>query len=155
MLGYDRRSVGQSVLMSSTHLGPQDQIFINVRQLRVCWCRAPSLTRGRVCRLQLLLVLASAVILGSECRETQDHILLSQIQDSRNGQQVFTWLDWTVTMYYSIIYMMMMSRKRLCDCFCLNTSTFHLTSYKATCSYERSAAFEFNAQRTRSGCVLM
>jgi hypothetical protein len=25
--------------------------FINVRQLRVCWCRAPSLTRGRVCLL--------------------------------------------------------------------------------------------------------
>jgi hypothetical protein len=29
--------------------------FITVRQLRVCWCEAPSLTRGRVCRLQLLL----------------------------------------------------------------------------------------------------
>jgi hypothetical protein len=34
-------------------------------QLRVCWFGAPSLTRGRVCRLQLLLVLASAVIFGS------------------------------------------------------------------------------------------
>jgi hypothetical protein len=28
-----------------------DQIFITVRQLRVCWCGALSLTRGRVCRL--------------------------------------------------------------------------------------------------------
>jgi hypothetical protein len=34
--------------------------------------------------LQLLLVLASAVILGSEFRGTHDHILLSQIQDSPN-----------------------------------------------------------------------
>jgi hypothetical protein len=42
-------------------------------QLRVCWCGALSLTRGRVCRLQLLLALASAFILGSES--------LSQIRD--------------------------------------------------------------------------
>jgi hypothetical protein len=38
--------------------------------------------RGWVCRLQLLLVLASAVIFGSESRGTRDHILLSQIRDS-------------------------------------------------------------------------
>jgi hypothetical protein len=31
--------------------------------------------RGRVCRLQLLLVLASAVIFGSESRKTRGHIL--------------------------------------------------------------------------------
>jgi hypothetical protein len=43
-----------------------------------------SLTRGWVCRLQLLLVLASAVILTSESRGTHDHILLSQIRDSPN-----------------------------------------------------------------------
>jgi hypothetical protein len=36
--------------------------FYYPRQLRVCWCGAPSLTRGLVCRLQMLLVLASAVI---------------------------------------------------------------------------------------------
>jgi hypothetical protein len=58
-----------------------DQIVITVRQLRISWCGALSLTRGRVCRLQLLLVLASAVILGSESCETRDHILLSQIRD--------------------------------------------------------------------------
>jgi hypothetical protein len=39
------------------------------------------LTRGRVCCLQLLLVPASAVILGSESRGTCDHIFLSQIRD--------------------------------------------------------------------------
>jgi hypothetical protein len=54
--------------------------FISVWQLRVCWCEALSLMRGRVCRLQLL-ILASAVILGSKSHGTRDHILLSQIRD--------------------------------------------------------------------------
>jgi hypothetical protein len=35
-----------------------------------------------ICRLQLLLALASALILGSEFRGTHDHILLYQIRDS-------------------------------------------------------------------------
>jgi hypothetical protein len=43
-----------------------------------------SQTRGWVCRLQLLLVLASTFILRSESRRTHDHILLSQIRDSPN-----------------------------------------------------------------------
>jgi hypothetical protein len=34
--------------------------------------------------LHLLLVLASVLILGSQSRETDDHILLSQIRDSPN-----------------------------------------------------------------------
>jgi hypothetical protein len=42
------------------------------------------MTRGRVCRLHLLLVLASAVILRSQLRGSHDHILLSQIRDSPN-----------------------------------------------------------------------
>jgi hypothetical protein len=42
---------------------------------------ALSLKRGRVCRLLLLLALASAVIFGSEFRGTREHILLSQIRD--------------------------------------------------------------------------
>jgi hypothetical protein len=41
-------------------------------------------TRGWVCRLQLLLALASAVILETESRGTLDHILLSQIRDFSN-----------------------------------------------------------------------
>jgi hypothetical protein len=45
-----------------------------------------SLTRGWVCILQLLLVLVSAVILRSESRGTNDHILFSQIRDSPNLQ---------------------------------------------------------------------
>jgi hypothetical protein len=43
-----------------------------------------SLTRGWVCRLQLLLVRASADILRSESHRTHDHILLCQIGDSPN-----------------------------------------------------------------------
>jgi hypothetical protein len=55
--------------------------FITVRQLQVCWCGVLSLRRGRVCRLELLLVLASAVIFKSESPGVHDHILLSQIWD--------------------------------------------------------------------------
>jgi hypothetical protein len=64
--------------------GAKYQFFITVRQLRGCWCWAPSLTRQQVCRLQLLLALASAVIFGSESRGTHDRILLSQIRDFPN-----------------------------------------------------------------------
>jgi hypothetical protein len=46
--------------------GAYDQILSSVRQLRVCWCGAFSLTRGRVCHLQMLLALASEGIFGSE-----------------------------------------------------------------------------------------
>jgi hypothetical protein len=60
----------------------RDQFFflleIFFRHLRVCYFVVPSLTRARVCNLLLLLVLASAVLLRSESRGTQDHILLSQ-----------------------------------------------------------------------------
>jgi hypothetical protein len=49
------------------------------------WGHSPyitsSLTRGWVCYSQLLLVLASAFILGPESRGARDHILLSQIRD--------------------------------------------------------------------------
>jgi hypothetical protein len=62
----------------------QDQIFVTVRQLRVCWCGALSLTRGRVCRLQLLMALASAVILGSDSPRTRDHIVTCMC-DCRRG----------------------------------------------------------------------
>jgi hypothetical protein len=44
------------------------------------------LTKGWICHLQLLLALASAVILRSESRETDDHILHSQIRDIPNLQ---------------------------------------------------------------------
>jgi hypothetical protein len=57
-----------------------DHIFISLTQLRACWYGALSLTWGRVWCLQLLLALASAVILGSESRGTREHMVLSQIR---------------------------------------------------------------------------
>jgi hypothetical protein len=85
-LCYDRRSVGQPILVSSPIWGPRPEFCY--RQLRVCWCGALSLTREWVCHLQLLLVLASTFILASESGGTHDHILLSQIRDflSLKGQ---------------------------------------------------------------------
>jgi hypothetical protein len=58
-----------------------DQMFITVRELRVGWYGALSLMRGRIWHLQLMLALASPVILGSEFRGTREHILLSQIRN--------------------------------------------------------------------------
>jgi hypothetical protein len=61
--------------------GAYDQIFISHRQLQSCFCVAPSLTRGRVCLLYILLALVRILFLGAESLWTRDHILLSQIRD--------------------------------------------------------------------------
>jgi hypothetical protein len=80
-----RPTVSRPVCLGVKHpSGAYDQICITVRQLRVWSCGALSLTRGQVCRLQLLLVFASAVILGSKSRGTRGHILVTQIPDSSN-----------------------------------------------------------------------
>jgi hypothetical protein len=79
---YDWRfTANQFVLATSPlRLTTSNLIF----QLNTCGYSpnvTSSLTRGWVYRLQLLLVLASAVILKSESRGTHNQILLSQIRD--------------------------------------------------------------------------
>jgi hypothetical protein len=54
-LCYDQQSVGPSRV--------HDHIYITVRQMQVSWCGMPSLMRGCMCILQLLLGLTRAVIL--------------------------------------------------------------------------------------------
>jgi hypothetical protein len=79
---YDRQSVGQSLLVSGSHLGPMTRFLFSVWRLWVSWCGAPSFTRGWVCNLllQLLLGLPKAVTLGSKSRRTHDHILQSHLR---------------------------------------------------------------------------
>jgi hypothetical protein len=80
-LCYDRRSAGQSVLEKSTHLGLTTRSWL----LSDIWgfvdLGRPLWRQDGSAVLQLLLVLARAVIFGSESRRTRGHILLSQIQD--------------------------------------------------------------------------
>jgi hypothetical protein len=71
-------------LVSSTHLG-LTTTFLLLSDIYGFVDVGRCLTRGRVCHLQLLLVFASSVILGSECRGTRDHILLSRNRDSLGG----------------------------------------------------------------------
>jgi hypothetical protein len=84
---YDRRLVGQSVLVSGSYLEPMTRFLFSVWRLRVSWYVVPSLTRGWVCNLlvQLLLGLARAVTLGSKSLRTHDHILLSRLRFPQPG----------------------------------------------------------------------
>jgi hypothetical protein len=67
--------------VSSTHLGLTFRfLFLSDR----FWFVDVGRSFWWICHLQLLRVLASAVILGFEFRGTRDHILLSQIWDSHN-----------------------------------------------------------------------
>jgi hypothetical protein len=78
-----RLTVSQSVSLGvEPHLGLMTRyLAITNWQLRSCFCGAPSLTRGRVCLLYMLLGLPKAVFPGSDFLGTRDHILLSQMWD--------------------------------------------------------------------------
>jgi hypothetical protein len=78
-----RLTVSQSVSLGvEPYLGLMARyLAITIWQLRSCFCGAPSLSRGRVCLLYMLLGLPNAVFLGSESLGTRDHILRSQIWD--------------------------------------------------------------------------
>jgi hypothetical protein len=76
-IAIDGQSISKSWCRAPS--GAHDQIFITFWQLRSYFCGAPSLTRGRVCLLFMLLALSSAVFLGSESLGTSVHILRSKI----------------------------------------------------------------------------
>jgi hypothetical protein len=81
-----RRAVyRQSFRLGAEPLKTHCQYFLSTEHLS---CYSPyissSLTRRWVCRIQLLLVIASTVIFVSESHGTHDHILLSQIRESPN-----------------------------------------------------------------------
>jgi hypothetical protein len=81
---YDWRFTANQLVLATSPLRLKTSNFF---QLNTCF-HSPyvtsSLMRGWFCRLKLLLVLDSAVILRSESCGTHDHILLSQIRDSSN-----------------------------------------------------------------------
>jgi hypothetical protein len=82
---YDWRFTANQFVLAPSPLRLTISNFI--LQLNTCGYSpyvTSSLTRGWVCCLQLLLVLASAVILRPESRGTHDRILLSQIRDTPN-----------------------------------------------------------------------
>jgi hypothetical protein len=86
-LSYDRWSVGQSVLVSGHHLGPAPNFSFtsmedSFRHLQFSSCGVPFQMRGWFCNLsvQLLLGLASTVILRFKFHRTRDHILLSHLR---------------------------------------------------------------------------
>jgi hypothetical protein len=70
----------QSVRLGDKLLENHDQYFFSLNTWGHSSYITCSLTRGWVCRLQLLLVLASAVILRSKSSGTHDHVFLSRIR---------------------------------------------------------------------------
>jgi hypothetical protein len=91
---YDWRFTADQFFLTPSHLRLTTSIFFP--QLNTCGHSplvTPSLTRRWVCRLQLLLTLARAVILSSESRGTHDYNLLSQIRDSLNLEgQIYVYI---------------------------------------------------------------
>jgi hypothetical protein len=80
---YDCQFTANQFVLATSPLKLTTSIF-STEHLRYNPYATSSLTRGWVCRLQLPLVFASAVILVSESHGVHDHILLSQIRDSSN-----------------------------------------------------------------------
>jgi hypothetical protein len=80
---YDWRFTANQFVLARSPLRTTTRI--SIFQLNTCGYSPyviSSLTRGWICRLQLLLGLASAVILRSEFHGNHDHRLHSQIRDS-------------------------------------------------------------------------
>jgi hypothetical protein len=82
-----RRTVGRPVRLGfKPHLGPKTTFLLLSGSCEFIDVGAPSLTRGRVCRLHLLLGLARTVILWSEFRGNYYHILRHPHPPNLEGQ---------------------------------------------------------------------
>jgi hypothetical protein len=84
LLYYWRFTVNQSVLATSPFRLTTSNFLFQTSTCGHSPYVTSFLTRAWVCHLELLLALASALILRSESGRTHDHILLSQIRDSPN-----------------------------------------------------------------------
>jgi hypothetical protein len=87
----------------SWHQAPWDPRTVIFFQLNLWGHVTSSPMRGWICRLQLLLVLARAVILGTVCRGAHGQHFVSQIRDSLNleGQVPVFKFSWNmVTQLY-------------------------------------------------------
>jgi hypothetical protein len=94
---YDWRFTVNQFVSAPSPLRLTTSIFFQLNTFDYSPYITSSLTKGWVCRLQLLLALASAVILGSESRRTHDHILLSQTRDSLTDSGSKLLYDWWFT----------------------------------------------------------
>jgi hypothetical protein len=125
-LCYDRWSVGQSVLVSS-HIWGQWSNFCYCQTVAGFFSRgAPSLTRGRVCRLKLQVVLARAVIFTAVKISSTCHLCLQSCMPAISivvkslvpcGYLLFTVLYVTLAYMYVELY-----------------KTWHVISYPSSCN---------------------
>jgi hypothetical protein len=84
---YDWRfTSNQFVLVTSPLRLTTIHLFFLTKHLGQCPYVTSSLWREWVCRLQLLLTLASAFVLVPECRETHDHIWKTKNHKHKKSQ---------------------------------------------------------------------
>jgi hypothetical protein len=81
---HDRRFTANQFVLATSPLRLTTSVFFHLNTCFHSPYVTSSLTRGWVCSLQLLLGLASEVILRSESCGTRDDILLFQIRDCPN-----------------------------------------------------------------------
>jgi hypothetical protein len=79
---YDLQFTANQFILATSPLGLTTSNFFQLNTCSFSPYVISSLTIRWVCRLQLLLDLASSVILRSDSRGTHHHVLLSQIRDS-------------------------------------------------------------------------
>jgi hypothetical protein len=83
---YDWQFTSSKFCLGDKPLENHDQYFFQLNNCCYSHYVTSFLARGWVCRLQLLLALASTVILRSKSRGPHYHILLSRIRDSPNPE---------------------------------------------------------------------